>query len=174
MESIVGIRSISGRTTAPIFDHPLVGSILVLQRPPRQAKIKRKVTTRTSDYQTVLCYREPVWLSNRAWQFCCLRSQVGWTWTLTTHNVVPDGSPQFTYAKTGKLSALQTMIASGKASIFDRRESGLTLLSVSLFTLSHSAASQTSRRWLPYSVGLTPASGSWNKVLTPITSDLGM
>jgi hypothetical protein len=120
-----------GTTSIAAFENPLLGSVLVSQQPLRKSKTQNKPHSHRSDHQIITRYRVPRWLSYRAWQLCCLQSQRGWTWTLTTYNVIPDGSEQFGHAYAGRLSELQMMIADGRASVSDQLENGETLLSVS-------------------------------------------
>jgi hypothetical protein len=120
-----------GTTSLATFENPLLGSVLVLQQPLRKSKTQNKPHSHQLEHQITARYRVPRWLSYRAWQLCCLQSQRGWTWTLTTYNVIPGGSEQFGHAYAGRLSELQMMIADGRASASDQLESGETLLSVS-------------------------------------------
>lgn len=114
------------------FENTLVGSMLILQQPLRRSKAQILPDSRRSQYQMKSRYCAPGWLSYRAWQLCSFRSQIGWTWTLTTYNIIPDYSPQFHHAEMGQLLDLQIMITNGKASIFDQQRDGDTLLSVRL------------------------------------------
>jgi hypothetical protein len=126
--STIAIEPESNSSVA--FEIPLVGSILLFQQPLEKYRSANRSIPQRSKCQMIAIYREPVWLSYRSWQLCCLRSQIGWTWNLTTYNVIPDCSRQFSYAGTGRLAELKTMIAEGRASIFDQQRNGTTLLSV--------------------------------------------
>ena len=71
------------------------------------------------------------WLTGRIWDVATRRSRNGWTCTLQTWRVVPNGSPIFDSCVNGDINVVKNLILGGSASPWDIDERGENLLSVS-------------------------------------------
>ncbi|EXV01358.1 hypothetical protein X797_005454 [Metarhizium robertsii] len=75
--------------------------------------------------------RLPSWVAQAAWDILTYRSSRGFTWKLTSWNVVPGDSPILEAVKRGPFTDVMAPISSGDASLYDRDDNGKTLLHVS-------------------------------------------
>lgn len=83
-------------------------------------------------YKYTVSLRMPVWLINRIWEIQGMRARKGWTFTISSYNIVPSDSLVLQHARLGNLQGLQDLFSKNLASPFDRNEYGLTVLHVSI------------------------------------------
>ena len=88
-----------------------------------QSKVEEQVLTMVS-------YRSPAWLIDKAWSLQILRASSGWTFKPRTYNMVSNKSLIFDYARQGDVNSLQELFSNRKASPFDCSDYGWTALHV--------------------------------------------
>ncbi|KID88698.1 Ankyrin repeat-containing domain protein [Metarhizium guizhouense ARSEF 977] len=77
--------------------------------------------------------RFPSWVAQAAWDILTYRSSRGFTWKLTSWNVVPGDSPILEAVKRGPFTDVMALISSGDASLYDRDDNGKTLLHYAVY-----------------------------------------
>lgn len=80
--------------------------------------------------ETIVEYRGPSWLVNRAWSIQAMQSCSGWTFSPRTYNTVPADAMVFRYGRDGNIKGLQELFDKRAASPFDRNDHGGTPLHV--------------------------------------------
>jgi hypothetical protein len=96
----------------------------------------------------------PIWLGGRAWEIKVSWAISGWKSSLKAWRVKPFDDPLFKAARDGDIDEIQSLIARGQASLFDRTPNGENLLHVLKPARSHVSkifVSETPARMLRYS-----------------------
>ncbi|KAK2599132.1 hypothetical protein QQS21_005393 [Conoideocrella luteorostrata] len=105
--------------------------------------------------------RLPSWLSRTVWDILAYESSGAMMWKISTWNVRPRSSEIFKAARSGDLNTINSLILSGKASLYDRDEYGFTLLhyailygyvvtATSLMKMGHPVREQDTSGCLPF------------------------
>jgi hypothetical protein len=111
--------------SSPFCIQSSIGSLLYWSRyETRESSQRREISTK------YLC---PTWISYRAWAVRYLsETWSGWKFHFVTYRVLPRNHGMFMFAKTGDITSLQRMLASGQGYVTDRQAScGWTTLHVS-------------------------------------------
>jgi hypothetical protein len=89
----------------------------------------------------------PKWLFgvSRAIEIYESRARAGWNFSIQVYNIVPGGSPVFLMASKGNVVGIQQLFSTGKASPFDRNESGWTVLDVRFRQDSYRSVADTAK-----------------------------
>lgn len=130
-------RSVQGGNAAILarLDHP--SYISNTSSPPNlQVKDTQKVvTTGRADRKPLRRFRIslPAWLVQRAWEFGVRKSENGWEFRIHPVTLRPNDSFAFQVVKSGSVSGVRKLLASGELSLHDQFSShfgGDSLLTV--------------------------------------------
>ncbi|KID71734.1 Ankyrin repeat-containing domain protein, partial [Metarhizium hybridum] len=93
--------------------------------------------------------RFPSWVAQAAWDILTYRSSRGFTWKLTSWNVVPGDSPILEAVKRGPLTDVMAPMSSGDASLYGRDDNGKTLLHYAVYCRNFDTAINVIKTGLP-------------------------